>query len=189
MVNMPYGTLTESYVECVDAMPTILSNTLGITIGNVGAYTPMMVITLIILLQSYQMLSGKQLFGTFSKGDREDALDAFATALLLVRDEKLVPSRDAPDKPPPPLDSLKMIVNEMESSVKYNPDSQRLRVSEFAEKVAAAAKVKARCVEMSNPLHRRYIDKRILQLNNDIEPPVPGPVVRISGESVASNDV
>lgn len=57
--------------------------------GNVSILSPLGVMLVLFLLSVYQMCSGAIIAKSYSRKDKDEALDALAVALLLVRDKKL----------------------------------------------------------------------------------------------------
>ena len=162
LVANPYGPLVESYVECIAKTSTIYSNSLGITIGNIGAYIPVICLALVTLLSVYQRFSGNKVLASYTKSERDTALDALATLLLLHRDSKFVSSKDTPDRAPPSFDIVSQLVDEIRKSIPHNPDLQQIGLSEAATQLADAARSRAHEMETAlskvkvaelNPMH------------------------------------
>lgn len=79
--------MIENYQQCSTSPETAFVNTVGITLGNMGAIIPILAILTIGILQLYQWLSGHRVFAGYSVDEKSDALDALATSLLFAKDQ------------------------------------------------------------------------------------------------------
>jgi hypothetical protein len=93
LAAVPPELLVEPYYNCRKSHTTILSNAVGIAVGNVHALLP---ILFLLVAQMYLVLlywEGKPPVQTYVKEEREDALKALALQLLMMRDNRLPPRR------------------------------------------------------------------------------------------------
>jgi hypothetical protein len=90
LVEQPFAPLTQQYETCSNDPTTALFTQAGVSAGNVSLLSPLGVLLVLALLAAYQFCSGAHIPRTYSRGDKDAALDALATAMLLVRDKRLV---------------------------------------------------------------------------------------------------
>ena len=131
MINYPYAELTESYVTCVDSYGTIFMNNVGISTGNTTTYLPFIVLVLIGFAYGYQKFTGKRINPTFTKAEKEEALESLALCLLLQRDQKFEFNNQGSTKHTFPM--LKQLVEELTISSAYNPDRKLLGISDLVK--------------------------------------------------------
>lgn len=88
-MDQPFAPLTQQYETCSNNPTTAFFNQAGVSAGNVSILSPLGVMLVLCLLSLYQMCSGAHIAKSYSRKDKDEALDALAAALLLVRDKKL----------------------------------------------------------------------------------------------------
>jgi hypothetical protein len=89
LVEQPFAPLTQQYETCSNDPTTALFTQAGVSAGNVSLLSPLGVLLVLALLAAYQFCSGAHIPRSYSRGDKDAALDAFAVAMLLVRDRRL----------------------------------------------------------------------------------------------------
>jgi hypothetical protein len=88
-VDQPFAPLTQQYETCSNDPTTALFNQAGVSAGNVSLLSPLGVLLVLGLLAAYQFCSGASIPRSYSRGDKDAALDALAVAMLLVRDRRI----------------------------------------------------------------------------------------------------
>jgi hypothetical protein len=89
VIDQPYGPLVQNYQQCSNDVYQTLLNQAGIATGNIQVVAPMCVIFLMIVTALHKWWNKVPLDESYSKAEKDSALDAYAMALLLARDEKL----------------------------------------------------------------------------------------------------
>jgi len=123
LAAQPPDQLTEKFFECSDTLANSLINSLGISVGMVQLFSPIVVLLAVGLAHTVASLWGKTSHRQYVPGDRESILDVLALQLLLVRDENMVAEetrqRSKRRRRPtmPPQTTLHNIVAETKSAV------------------------------------------------------------------------
>ncbi len=87
LIETPYARLIQDYQTCNTNAQTAFIDQFGISLGNMGLVTPLLVVVTMIILYTYQECCGKRILEAgYSADDKAEALEAFATALLLAKD-------------------------------------------------------------------------------------------------------
>ncbi len=131
MINYPYAELTQAYVTCTESYGTIFMNNVGISTGNTSTYLPLVVLVLISIAYGYQKFTGKRINPTFTKAEKDEALESLALCLLLQRDQKFEFNNLGSTKHSFPI--LKQLVDELTISSAYNPDRKLLGISDLVK--------------------------------------------------------
>lgn len=88
MITSPFAPLTQEYEKCHYSSSTVFLTQLGVSVGNLSAITPFCVIVFIGLVGLYQYVAGIHIPAiSYSKTEKDDALNAFAVSLLVARDK------------------------------------------------------------------------------------------------------
>ena len=133
MINNPYAELTQSYVTCTESYGTIFMNNVGISTGNTSTFLPLVVIVLISIAYGYQKFTGKRINPTFTKAEKDEALESLALCLLLQRDQKFEFNDLGSNKHTNSFPILKQLVDELTISSAYNPDRKLLGISDLVK--------------------------------------------------------
>jgi hypothetical protein len=80
--------LIQDYQKCNTAPTAAFVNQLGISMGAISAMTPLIVITLLVSILIAQFCFGRRIPIVYRQRERQVALNALATSLLLTRDRK-----------------------------------------------------------------------------------------------------
>lgn len=86
----PPDELTEKFFECSNTLPNSLVKSLGVSVGIVQLFLPIVVLLAVGLAHLIASMWGKTSHRQYVPGDRESILDVLALQLLLVRDENMV---------------------------------------------------------------------------------------------------
>jgi hypothetical protein len=89
VIDVPYGPLVQNYQQCKHDVYTTLVNQAGIAIGNLQVVAPLVVIFLMLVTYLHKWWNKVPLDESYTKAEKDSALDAYAMSLLLSRDEKL----------------------------------------------------------------------------------------------------
>jgi hypothetical protein len=89
LYNEPYAPLNQKYQQCTNDEFQTAVNQAGIAIGNVQIVAPICIILLLLLTYLHKWWHKVPLDESYSKGEKESALDAYAMSLLLARDAHL----------------------------------------------------------------------------------------------------
>lgn len=90
LIDDPFSSLTADYQECADNLIFIFFSQLGSALGTLDIIIPLAIVFTLFLLAIYQYVTGDKIPETYSREERESALTAFATTLLLARDARRV---------------------------------------------------------------------------------------------------
>jgi hypothetical protein len=85
----PYGDLVQNYQQCKNDKYQTLVSQGGIAAGNIQVFAPMCVIFLLLVTYLHKWWNKVPLDESYTKAEKDSALDAYAMSLLLARDEKL----------------------------------------------------------------------------------------------------
>jgi hypothetical protein len=88
LITTPFAPLIQDYQKCNTAPTAAFVNQLGISMGAISAMTPLIVITLLVSILIAQFCFGRRIPIVYRQRERQIALNALATSLLLTRDRK-----------------------------------------------------------------------------------------------------
>lgn len=91
--SVPPAELEEPYYDCRKSELTVLSSAVGIAVGNMHAFLPMFFIIAAQLYITILYYEGVPPVVTYTKEERDDALKSLALQLLMMRDNRLPPTR------------------------------------------------------------------------------------------------
>jgi hypothetical protein len=86
LIDTPFAPLLERYQECTVDASSAFVNQVGITLGNMGIVIPFIALFFLFLLHMYQHFSGHHIFVGYTVDEKDAALDALATSLLLAKE-------------------------------------------------------------------------------------------------------
>lgn len=88
LISTPFAPLTQDYLKCHYGTSTVFLTQLGVSVGNLSAITPICVLLFVIVIGIYQHLAGVEIPSvSYSKTEKDDALNALAFSLLVARDK------------------------------------------------------------------------------------------------------
>ncbi len=90
LINDPFSSLTADYQECADNLIYTFFSQIGSALGTLDLIIPLSIVLTLFLLAIYQNITGNQIPETYSREERDSALTAFATTLLLARDARRI---------------------------------------------------------------------------------------------------
>lgn len=93
LVDTPPAALEQSYYDCKQSKVTVLTSAIGIASGNMGAVIPLVFMCFINLYYLYLSSQGKKDKRTYSKEERDEALQGLAVQLLMTRDNRYPATR------------------------------------------------------------------------------------------------
>ena len=85
----PPAPLQQSYYNCVKSKTTTLVDSVGVSVGNASAILPFCFLFFVNVYLFIQRFEGKDVRITYTKEERDDALQALAVQLLMMRDNRL----------------------------------------------------------------------------------------------------
>jgi hypothetical protein len=87
--HRPYAPLNQNYQRCTADVFQTLLNQAGVATGNIQIIAPLCVILIFYLAHLHKQWNKVPLDESYSRGEKDSALDAYAMSMLLARDEKL----------------------------------------------------------------------------------------------------
>jgi hypothetical protein len=91
--NTPPDDLIQDYYDCAPSPASAFLDSLGVANGNLAAAAPFVVLFFINLYVFIVAMRGGKVKQTYSRAERDDALQGFALQLLMMRDERIKVSR------------------------------------------------------------------------------------------------
>lgn len=90
LVETPFAPITQQYQECSYALSYAVENETGTALGNMSIFTPVCLVVIYFLVKLYKKsgLYQPPAHRSYSAKDKQEALDALAISLLMVRDNK-----------------------------------------------------------------------------------------------------
>ena len=98
MVDEPFTSLVQDYVQCQDAALLVFFTQLGSALGTMDLLILLSIILTFTFMFFYLGLTGEKIPEGYSKDDRDSVLKAFAISLLLARDRIIAKKKNAQTK-------------------------------------------------------------------------------------------
>ncbi len=89
LIEIPYAPLVQDYQKCHYSVYQTLLNQAGIAVGNIQIVAPLCIAFLMIVTWLHKWWSKVPLDESYTKAEKDSALDAYAMSLLLARDDRL----------------------------------------------------------------------------------------------------
>eukprot|EP01034_Spumella_vulgaris_P047475 gene47475-biopygen32379 len=89
LYETPYAPLNQNYERCNNQVFQTIVNQAGIAIGDLEILAPFVIIFIFMLNSIHKRFYKVPLDESYSKGEKDSALDAFAMSMLLARDAHL----------------------------------------------------------------------------------------------------
>lgn len=89
LIDVPFTSLTQDYNECTDNTIYVFFTQLGSTLGTMDILVPLAIILTIISMNIYQKITNDRIPDSYSREEKDRALDALAISLLLTRDVQM----------------------------------------------------------------------------------------------------
>jgi hypothetical protein len=86
LIDKPFAPLIQDYQQCNNDPTMVFFTQVGAALGNLSVIIPVAIVVTLLLLYFYQSVTGDMIPRTYSKEERETALNALAVSLLLKRD-------------------------------------------------------------------------------------------------------
>ena len=88
MKTNPPTTFTEIYLECRNGIFDVVNNSIGLAMGNLAMYIPVVVVIASCVMGLYMRWRDIQLAKTYSSKEKDDILQYLAFNMLLARDNR-----------------------------------------------------------------------------------------------------
>lgn len=95
LIDTPFTSLTQDYNECTDNTIYVFFTQLGSTLGTMDILVPLAIILTIISMNIYQKITNDRIPDSYSREEKDRALDALAISLLLTRDVQMKEGADS----------------------------------------------------------------------------------------------